>query len=144
MGHQGRHFIDEPDIGSGERSPGQEDVDNDVRSVDGSLIGQPLNGRQHHQVVDEQRHANLPPGRSGERGATGQHIGRILQSGTHLARIVAQRMDDGTYEAQVYVRLVREPEIAETYIPAGTFRSEQEAWRAAEERARRAFVEHEF
>lgn len=144
MGQHGRHFMDEPDIGSGEKSPGQEDVDNDVRSVDGSLIGQPLDGRQHHQVVDEQRYANLPPGRSGERGATAQHTGRYLRDGTHLARIVAQKMDDGTYEAQVYVRLVREPEIAETYIPAGTFRSEQEAWRAAEERARRTLIEHEF
>jgi hypothetical protein len=42
------------------------------------------------------------------------------------------------------VRLAREPEVAETYIPAGTFPTEAEAWTAAEERARRAFDEHEF
>ncbi|OWW22729.1 hypothetical protein AYR66_06535 [Noviherbaspirillum denitrificans] len=70
--------------------------------------------------------------------------GKILQSGTHLARIVAVALPDGTFEAQVYVRLTREPEVAETYIPAGTFPTEREAWEAAEERARRAFSEHEF
>ena len=70
--------------------------------------------------------------------------GRILQSGTHLARILAQRQPDETYEAQVYVRLTREPEVAETYIPVGIFPTEDEAWAAAEERAKRAFREHEF
>ena len=70
--------------------------------------------------------------------------GRMLQSGTHLARIVAHPQPDGSFEAQVYVRLTREPEVAETYIPAGTFQTEAEAWSAAEERARRAFDEHEF
>jgi hypothetical protein len=144
MGQQYGHFTDEPDIGSGEKTPGQEDVDNDVRSVDGSVVGQPIDGRQHHQVAEEQRYAERPPGRAGEHGATAQHTGRVLQDGIHLARVVAQRLDDGTYEAQVYVRLAREPEIAETYIPAGTFGNEQEAWRAAEERAQRAFAEHEF
>ncbi|MDB5772018.1 MAG: hypothetical protein JWM42_2392, partial [Burkholderia sp.] len=53
-------------------------------------------------------------------------------------------MPDHTYEAQVYVRLSREPEVAETYIPAGTFPTEAEAWIAAEQRANRAFKEHEF
>jgi hypothetical protein len=70
--------------------------------------------------------------------------GRILQSGTHIARIVAVHQPDGTYEAQVYVRLTREPEIAETYLPAGIHVTEEDAWRAAELRARRAFEEHEF
>ena len=144
MGQQNRHFMDESDIGSGEKTPGQIDVENDVLSVDGSVVGKPLDGREYHQVAEEQRYAEMPPGRMGERGATAQHTGRILQNGTHLARVVAQRLDDGTYEAQVYVRLVREPEIAETYIPAGTFGNEQEAWRAAEERAQRAFTEHQF
>jgi hypothetical protein len=70
--------------------------------------------------------------------------GRILQSGTHIARIVAVKQPDQTFEAQVYVRLTREPEIAETYIPAGIHGTEEDAWRAAEQRARRAFEEHEF
>ncbi|KRB92920.1 hypothetical protein ASE07_14445 [Noviherbaspirillum sp. Root189] len=70
--------------------------------------------------------------------------GRMLQSGTHLARILAVKQPDDTYEAQVYVRLTREPEVAETYIPAGIFGTEAEAWKAAEERANRAFTENEF
>jgi hypothetical protein len=70
--------------------------------------------------------------------------GRILQSGTHIARILAVRQSDDTYEAQVYVRLTREPEVAETYIPAGIHESEEHAWQAAEQRAKRAFDEHEF
>ena len=70
--------------------------------------------------------------------------GRILQSGTHIARILALEEPDGTFEAQVYVRLAREPEIAETYIPAGLHPTAEAAWRAAEERARRALDNHEF
>ncbi|MBI1891707.1 MAG: hypothetical protein HYS18_13735 [Burkholderiales bacterium] len=70
--------------------------------------------------------------------------GRILQSGTHVARILATHLPDDRYEAQVFVRLAREPEIAETYIPAGIYETEAEAWTAAEERAERAFREHEF
>jgi hypothetical protein len=70
--------------------------------------------------------------------------GRILQSGTHIARIDTVKQPDGTFEAQVYVRLTREPEIAETYIPAGIFGTEAEAWAGAKERAQRALEEHEF
>ncbi|RJF99950.1 hypothetical protein D3871_04780 [Noviherbaspirillum saxi] len=70
--------------------------------------------------------------------------GRILQSGAHLARILAVKQPDDTFEAQVYVRLTREPEVAETYIPAGVFATEDEAWQAAEARANRAFTENEF
>lgn len=70
--------------------------------------------------------------------------GRILQSGTHIARIVALPEPDGTFEAQVFVRLSREPEIAETYIPVGIYSNEADAMRAAEERARRAIDNHEF
>jgi hypothetical protein len=70
--------------------------------------------------------------------------GKILQSGTHIARIVALRQPDETFEAQVFVRLTREPDIAETYIPAGIYETEEEAWKAAEKRANRAFEEHEF
>ena len=69
---------------------------------------------------------------------------RILQSGTHIARMVALEEPDGTFEAQVFVRLSREPEIAETYIPAGIFPTEKEAWDAAEKRAARAIENHEF
>lgn len=70
--------------------------------------------------------------------------GHILQSGTHIARIAASQQPDGTFEAQVFVRLTREPEIAETYIPAGICATEAEALAAAEERANRALKEHEF
>jgi hypothetical protein len=68
----------------------------------------------------------------------------ILQSGTHIARINTVQQPDGTYEAQVFVRLAREPEIAETYIPAGICATEKEAWALAEQRATRALKEHEF
>jgi len=78
---------------------------------------------------DEQK--NAPPG-------------RILRKGDHVARILALKQSDEMYEAQVYVRLTREPELAETYIPAGVFSTEAEAWAAAEARADRAFREHEF
>ena len=73
-----------------------------------------------------------------------QSAGRVLQSGTHIARIVALEEPDGTFEAQVYVRLAREPEIAETYIPAGIFPTAEQAWQAAEARATRAIENHEF
>lgn len=69
---------------------------------------------------------------------------RILQSGTHIVRMTVVEQPDATFEAQVYVRLMREPEIAETYIPAGVFGTESEAWAAAKERATRALAEHEF
>lgn len=70
--------------------------------------------------------------------------GRIIQSGTHIAKILAAKQPDDTYEAQVFVRLSREPEIAETYIPAGIFQTEEEALQAAEQRAERAINENEF
>ena len=114
MGQQTKHYMNEADIGSGEKTPGQQDVERDERSV--------------------------PP----TPGDGDGNAGRILQSGTHLARILAVAQPDGTFEAQVYVRLTREPEVAETYIPAGTYPTEAEAWGAAEQRARRAFEEHEF
>lgn len=71
-------------------------------------------------------------------------VRRVLQNGTHIARIVALELPDGTFEAQVFVRLSREPEIAETYIPAGIFPSLGDAWEAAEARATRAITNHEF
>lgn len=70
--------------------------------------------------------------------------GRILQSGSHIARTDTEQLPDGLYEAQVFVRLNREPEIAETYIPVGMFPTEEAALRAAEERATRALREGEF
>lgn len=70
--------------------------------------------------------------------------GRILKSGAHIARMAVAEQADGTFEAQVYVRLVREPELAETYIPAGIFGTEEEAWEGARQRATRALAEHEF
>ena len=110
MAPETKHLLDEADIGSGEKAPGQRDVERDEMSLNGEPAAP----------------------------------GRMLQSGTHLARILAVKQPDETYEAQVYVRLTREPEIAETYIPAGIFATEAEAWKAAEERANRAFTEHEF
>lgn len=107
-----RHLMDEADIGSGEKSPGQQDVERDELALRGEDASQPA--------------------------------GRMLQSGTHLARIIAVKQPDDTFEAQVYVRLTREPETAETYIPAGIFPTEEEAWKAAQERAERAFRENEF
>ena len=120
MGQQTKHFMDEADIGSGEKSPGQKDIEKAELAV-------PSNGNTE----------SLPNG-------SACPDGRLLQSGTHLARIVAVPQPDGTYEAQVFVRLTREPEVAETYIPAGTYQTEEAAWTAAEQRAQRAFTENEF
>lgn len=69
---------------------------------------------------------------------------QILQSGTHIARFTAVELPDATYEAQVFVRLTREPEIAETYIPAGIFPTEETALKGAQQRAQRALDQHEF
>lgn len=129
MAQEHRHMTGEADIGSGEKTPGQADVQKDLRSVPDTKPGNSLDGRQEQRPLHASENGNA---------------GRILQSGTHLARILAQRQPDETYEAQVYVRLTREPEVAETYIPAGIFPTENEAWAAAEERAKRAFREHEF
>lgn len=119
MGQQTKHLMDEADIGSGEKTPGQEDVEKDERAISQTGSNQvPANGTSLE--------------------------GKMLQSGTHLARILAVPQPSGTYEAQVYVRLTREPEVAETYIPAGNFPTEAEAWQAAEQRAQRAFKENEF
>lgn len=70
--------------------------------------------------------------------------GHILQDGDHIARIASQPQDDGTFEAQVFLRLAREPESAETYIPAGRAATEEEALAIAEQRAQRAIQEKEF
>lgn len=70
--------------------------------------------------------------------------GQIIKSGTHIARITAVEEPDGTFEAQVYVRLEREPEIAETFIPAGIYPNEREALDAARQRAAQAIDEHQF
>jgi hypothetical protein len=134
MAQENRHFMDEADIGSGEKTPGQHEVEQDVRAVHDIQRGEPLDGNHQHQVTDEQRYAQHAVGVTG----------RVLQSGTHLARIAVARQADDIFEAQVYVRLTREPEVAETYIPAGSFATEAEAWGAAEDRARRALNEHEF
>lgn len=124
MTQQSKHWINESDIGSGEKPPSQEDIEREERALGASRSDE-----------DAQ---NAPNG-----NGSSEH-GRVLQDGDHLARIQARKMPDETYEAQVYVRLTREPETAETYIPAGTFPSEEQAWAAAEERAKRAFRENEF
>jgi len=124
MAYPPQQWINEADIGSGEKSPGQEDVDRDTVALGATLANKDRTAAS-----------------GGDGGGPGE---RVLRSGTHLARIVAAPQSDGLYEAQVYVRLTREPEIAETYIPAGTFPTEGEAWHAAEERAQRALRENEF
>jgi hypothetical protein len=70
--------------------------------------------------------------------------GSTLQSGSHIARTDTKQMPDGTYEAQVFVRLSREPASAETFIPAGLYPDEAAALQAARTRAQRALDEHEF
>lgn len=69
---------------------------------------------------------------------------QILQKGTHIARIDAVKKDADVFEAQVFVRLAREPEIAETFIPVGLFGSMEEALKNARQRAERALQEKEF
>lgn len=142
MTREPRHFMDEADIGSGEKSPGQHEVEQDVHAVHGTRVGQPVDGSHQHDVVDEQGYLTREP--DGNDPVRSDEPGQTLQSGSHLARIVAHRLPDDSYEAQVYVRLTREPKIAETYIPAGIYATQAEAWSAAKERAQRAFKEREF
>jgi hypothetical protein len=150
MEKQIKHLMDEPDIGSGEKTPAQEEIEREELSVNvpSPQAGHAQNGSQFAQVIEEQTYSEQRPSPEEQRPRHGtQHSslpGRILQSGDHIARIATAQLPDHTYEAQVYVRLSREPEVAETYIPAGTFVTEAEAWVAAEERANRAFKEREF
>lgn len=158
MAKEIRHFMDEADIGSGEKNSGQREIDQEVQSVRVPQPDTPGDGRQLQDVVEEQKYADERSTLSGhnlediekEKQVAGEseqdraNASRILQRGTHIARIAATELPDGSYEAQVYVRLTREPESAETYIPAGAFPTEAEAWKAAEERARRALDEREF
>jgi hypothetical protein len=149
MTKDSKHLMDEADIGSGEKNAGQRDVERDVKSVP-EQKSQPQDGRQLQEVVEEQQFSDMPSLRDGrnyrnEAQLTEEADGsRVLRLGTHVARFASMRLANGSYEAQVYVRLTREPPSAETYIPAGTFTSESEAWVAAEERARRALDEREF
>lgn len=122
MGQETKHLLNEADVGSGEKSASQKDIEQDERSVKDTAPS------DNAQTIVSDTSAS----------------GRLLQSGNHLARIDVAKQPDETFEAQVFVRLTREPEVAETYIPAGTFATEVEAWKAAEERARRAFEEREF
>jgi hypothetical protein len=150
MGKQIKHLMDEPDIGSGEKTPAQEDIEREELSVNVPLPqgSHAQDGGQFPQVIEEQRYADQRPTPEEQRPRHATHEsnlpGRILQNGDHIARIATVQLPDHTYDAQVYVRLSREPEVAETYIPAGTFVTEAEAWVAAEERANRAFKENEF
>ncbi|HJV79271.1 hypothetical protein [Noviherbaspirillum sp.] len=142
MASEPRHFMDEQDIGSGEKSPAQTELEREQRSINPDAESHPNGGKKGHEPngTSVEGHPGDPQAAATDTPATG----RVLQSGEHLARILALPLPDGNYEAQVYVRLTREPEIAETYIPAGTFPTEAQAWTAAEERAKRAFNEHEF
>lgn len=148
MAEQTRHMLNEADVGSGEKPPAQKELEKEQQAVGKNPPGETQDGsRLAHQVIEEQEYADQRPDPEPKQGAPRQESslpGRILQSGDHIARIVAMRLPDDTFEAQVYVRLAREPEIAETYIPAGIYATEDEAWAAAQARADRAFKEHEF
>ncbi|MDB5793664.1 MAG: hypothetical protein JWR25_43 [Noviherbaspirillum sp.] len=148
MGKQISHLMEESDIGSGEKNEAQKDIEREERSIPAPHVGHAQNGSQFPQVVEEQTYSEQRPSAEEQRprhsAGHGSHEGRILQEGDHIARIATAEMPDHMFEAQVYVRLSREPEVAETYIPAGTFGTEAEAWAAAEERAKRAFAEREF
>lgn len=113
------HYLNEPDIGSGEKTAAQHEIDQEMQSI-------PTPSNQTSTL----QNGSLP--------------GRILQRGDHIARILATEKPDNTYEAQVFVRLAREPELAETFIPAGIYGTEADALTAAEVRANRAIEEHEF
>lgn len=151
MGQEVKHLTEEPDIGSGEKNAAQKEIDRETANVNvpqQAHAGHPQDGGQFPQVIEEQKYSEQRPTQEEQRPrhATEPESlpGKTLQSGTHLARFVTAQLPDGTYEAQVYVRLSREPQIAETYIPAGVFVTDAEAWVAAEERAERALREHEF
>ncbi|MDF3035620.1 MAG: hypothetical protein K0S28_894 [Paucimonas sp.] len=144
MAKETRHLLDEEDIGSGEHNAGQDDVEKDVASVRSAQVGDAQDGSQLKTVIEEQAYAEQPHPEQERASAEKQPQEKIIQSGTHLARITSVLLTDGLYEGQVYVRLTREPDIAETYIPVGTFGSEEQALAAAEERARRAIEQNEF
>lgn len=157
MAKEIKHFTDEADIGSGEKNMAQRDIDRDVTSI--PERGQVRDGRHMQDVVEEQQYADERSTLGGynlqdaerermvamQSGQPDRQDGnQVLQKGTHIARIATAQLLDGMYEAQVYVRLMREPEVAETYIPAGVHPTESDARAAAEERARRALDENEF
>jgi hypothetical protein len=148
MGKQISHLMDEADVGSGEKNQAQKDIEREERSIPAPHVGHAQNGSQFPQVVEEQTYSEQRPSAEEQRpphsAGHDSHPGRMLQEGDRLARISIAEMQDHMYEAQVYVRLAREPESAEIYIPAGSFGTEAEAWTAAEQRARRAFAEREF
>ncbi len=159
MAKEIKHFANEADIGSGEQNAEQREIEREVASIQVPERGSGCDGRHVMDVIEEQEYADQHATLSGhnlqdverERKVVSaserrqeQDAERVLQHGTHIARITTAQLPDGTYEAQVYVRLAREPEVAETYIPAGAHPSEAEAWAAAEERAKRALNNHEF
>ena len=159
MAKEIKHFMDEADIGSGEKNIGQREIEQEVQSVRVPQPDTPGDGRQLHDVVEEQKYADEHSTLSGHNLTDVEHEKRVatdtsqredgggrrvLQRGTHIARLDVAGLPDGSFEAQVYVRLTREPETAETYIPAGAYPTEEEAWKAAEERGRRALDEREF
>ncbi|HEY4541725.1 MAG TPA: hypothetical protein VIG66_05050 [Noviherbaspirillum sp.] len=128
------HWMNEADIGSGEKSPAQLELEAEQRK----LGEERRHGRAADAAGQDRREGDAESRQMADDGS------KVLQSGDHLARVTTKQLEDGTYEAQVYVRLTREPELAETYIPAGTYPDEAQAQAAAEERARRALEEQEF
>jgi hypothetical protein len=128
MAQDTKHFLNEADVGSGEKTAAQKDLEREQQSLNGSKAAEPMQQGKDNASADEDPTAG----------------GKVLRSGDHIARILAVAQPDQTFEAQVYVRLAREPKVAETYIPAGIHGTEAEAWAAAEERAMRALKEREF
>lgn len=122
-----QHWMDEADIGSGEKSAAQRELESEQQAL----------GAQR-------RDQHAADGDAGEAAQLDDERQHTLQDGDHLARVATRQLDDGSWEAQVYVRLTREPQRAETYIPVGTFPTEEAARAAAKERAQRALREQEF
>jgi len=48
------HLFDEADIGSGEKTPGQEEVERSIESIGKAPKQQPIDGKQHRASEEQQ------------------------------------------------------------------------------------------
>lgn len=69
---------------------------------------------------------------------------RVLHSATHLARTGAPEHPYDTFEAEIFIRLVKALATAGTYILAGTFSATKQARDAATAGANRAIENQEL
>ncbi len=135
------------DTGNVEHELEQQQIQHDVDAIKAAQAGGAQDGSRLQEVVDEQQYLKQPHSKmspQNQQASNSDVAGSVLQSGDHCARISARLLPDGTYEAQVFLRLTREPALAETYVPAGIFPTEAQARQGAEQRARRALEQHEF